>query len=100
MVKKQQNTNWDLINQIIGWVGISLLLLLLLAFVLGGPFRPILGFVGLEIKEFGGVFINCDDPKNEKEDFCRPNPKRIQEREIPSPEKQKGPVDLPFSLNN
>ena len=99
MVNKKKETNWDLINQVIAWIAVSCLALLLLAFVVGGPFRPILGFVGLEIKSFGGVFINCDDPKNEKADFCRPNPTRLLERQEHPPEKEKGPVDLPFSLN-
>ena len=100
MPKAQENTTTDLIYKAIGWLTISLLLLLLLAFIVGGPFRPILKYVGLEIHGFGGVFINCDDPRNMNADFCRPNPDRIKDREEKSDKRMTEPGGLPFTLHN
>lgn len=68
--------NWDNVMTALGVIGTFFLLIILFAFLFGGPMTPFLAGMGLEIPEFKGIFINCSDPKNKDDTFCRPLPQR------------------------
>jgi hypothetical protein len=99
MAKRKYSTAWwDFAIHILSLGAIGFMLLILLGYVVGGPFRPILTYLGIAPRDAGGVMVDCNDPRYRFKDFCRSNRDRLEEREIPSARTAKGPVDLPFSL--
>lgn len=86
--------------QTLGWLGVLFMSLILLG-IFGGPtFRPILGYVGLDLTGYRGIFIDCSLYENRRSDFCKPGGRRTVREPDPGSFKQIDKKALPFNLHN
>ena len=85
----------------IGWSGICILMLFVLA-LLGGPFDVLRPYFGLEISAESGIFVDCSLYQNRSSDFCKSGSRRaiLQEEQRNQEFKESNQKYVPFSLHN
>ena len=101
MVKgSNQFFNLDRILLILSGLFTVFMFILLLAFFIGGPLEGLLRGMGLEIKDFRGVFIDCSKPANKNHSYCEDLKKRRDPVQAPKDLFNQDARSLPFNLSD
>jgi hypothetical protein len=98
--RSNQFFNLDRILLLLGGLFTVFMFILLIAFFVGGPLEGLLRGLGLEIKEFRGIFIDCSKPANKNHTFCEELKKRREPVQVPQDLYHRDAKSLPFNLSN